>query len=300
MSKLSISDFLNYLLLEKRYSIKTVQSYKNDLEQFSLFAKSQYQLSQLQNANHTQIRSWLASLSNQNHSPKTIVRKISSLKAYYKYLQKNEVISQSPMAKIISPKVPKPLPAFVNEKNMKALMQQHENDEENDFSLFTDKLILEILYQTGMRRAELLNLKLENLDTYAHTLKVLGKGNKERIIPIHPSLTKLIEDYIVKRNQLQQVSHSNILTLPNGKPLYEKYIYLIVKKNLKQVSTLPKNSPHLLRHTFATNMLNRGADLNAVKELLGHSSLASTQVYTHNSIEKLKDIYKKAHPKADE
>jgi integrase/recombinase XerC len=293
---LLISGFTAYLQFEKRYSEKTVQAYQHDLEQFFLYLKSQFGDTAIQQISHIHIRSWLAQLREFSISAKSVNRKISTLKSFYKYLLRKEVVKSSPMAKIISPKNVKRLPVFVNERSMEDLMQNDIFPE--GFNGQTDQLIMELLYQTGMRRAELLGLQISDFDASNQTIKVLGKGNKERIIPLQAALCKLIRDYIFARNQVKDLQHSFLLSFENGKPLYEKYIYNTVKKYLNLVTTLGKKSPHVLRHTFATHILNKGAELNAVKELLGHASLAATQVYTHNTIDQLKEVYKKAHPKA--
>lgn len=291
-----ISGFTDYLQYEKRYSIHTVQAYQNDLEQFFLFIRSQFEHTDIKTISHIHIRSWLAQLKEMETGSRSINRKISTLKSFYRFLLKKEFVVENPMGKIISPKNSKRLPVFVNENNMANLMEQPLFSD--DFKGKTDKLILELLYQTGMRRAELLGLQLVNVDASNKTVKVLGKGNKERLIPIQTELCKLLQEYIQARSTVESLTHSNLLTFENGKPLYEKYIYLTVKKYLSLITTIDKKSPHVLRHTFATHILNKGADLNAVKELLGHANLSATQVYTHNTIEKLKEVHKKAHPKA--
>lgn len=291
-----ISGFTDYLQYEKRYSIHTVQAYQNDLEQFFLFIRSQFEHTDIKTISHIHIRSWLAQLKEMETGSRSINRKISTLKSFYRFLLKKEFVVENPMGKIISPKNSKRLPVFVNENNMANLMEQPLFSD--DFKGKTDKLILELLYQTGMRRAELLGLQLVNVDASNKTVKVLGKGNKERLIPIQTELCNLLQEYILVRSTVESLTHSNLLTFENGKPLYEKYIYLTVKKYLSLITTIDKKSPHVLRHTFATHILNKGADLNAVKELLGHANLSATQVYTHNTIEKLKEVHKKAHPKA--
>lgn len=293
---LKISEFIDYLQYEKRYSLHTVQAYNRDLEQFFLFIQSNFEELELVAIKHTHIRSWLATLKENDLEAKSINRKISTLKSFYKFLLKKGIVTISPMSKIISPKNNKRLPVFVNETNMENLLETI--DFPTDFKGKTDRLILELLYQTGMRRAELIGLNLISFDAYLDQLKVLGKGNKERIIPISKELTLLIKDYIVERNKLETIQTDALLTLENGKALYPKYVYNTVTRYLGATTTLDKKSPHVLRHTFATHLLNKGADLNAVKELLGHANLTATQIYTHNTIEKLKDIYKKAHPKA--
>lgn len=292
----AITEFIQYLQYEKRYSTHTVQAYQSDLEQFFLFTELHYSDTPIAHIQHFHIRSWLASLKENDLESRSINRKISTLKSFYKFLLRKGEVSQSPMSKIISPKNAKRLPVFVNQSNMESLLDQAEFPTEYKGHL--DRLILEILYQTGMRRAELLGIKLHDVDLYNHQIKVLGKGNKERIIPIAGELQLLIESYIEMRNQLEHPNETLLLLRENGKPLYPKYVYNVVTAYLGMSTTLDKKSPHVLRHTFATHLLNQGADLNAVKELLGHANLTATQIYTHNTIEKLKDIYKKAHPKA--
>ena len=292
-----ISEFIDFLATEKRYSINTVQAYKRDLELFFYYINSSYEINDIERVSHIHIRSWLAHLKENQQENRSINRKISTLKSFYNYLLINDKVKTSPMSKIISPKNAKRLPVFVNEQNMQDLLVNN-HSEETDITVQTNQLILEILYQTGIRRAELLGLKLADIDVYSSSIKVLGKGNKERIIPIMKDLSVSIEKYIELRNSIENVNHTHLLILKNGKPVYAKYIHNAVHDSLSQTTTISKKSPHVLRHTFATHMLNQGADLNAVKELLGHSSLAATQIYTHNTIEKLKEIHKKAHPKA--
>ena len=289
-----IQAFLDYLRFEKRYSQHTIISYQNDLEQFFAFL-SQYGDVEITAITTSYIRSWLAELKGESISSKSINRKISSLKSFFKFFMKQGVIKQTPMTTIVSPKINKRLPVFVEEKNTNTLFSYVEFND--NWMGRTDRLILILFYNTGMRLSELINLKEKNIDTYYSQIKVLGKGNKERIIPVLKELSKEIENYIgSKPVKLEGVTE--VLVNEKGKPLYPKYVYNTVKKYLNAVTTLDKKSPHVLRHTFATHLMNNGADLNAVKELLGHASLAATQVYTHNTIETLKDIYKKAHPKA--
>jgi integrase/recombinase XerC len=291
-----VSEFIGYLQHEKRYSTHTVQAYQRDLEQFFLYLHVNYEAAEASEISHIHVRSWLASLRENDIEARSINRKISSLKTFFKYLLKKGFVTASPMAKIISPKNTKRLPVFVNETNMENLLERIEFP--TDFTGQTDRLIIEILYQTGMRRAELLQLKLSQVDAYNRSLKVLGKGNKERIIPISAELVALIKQYIDLRTSIEHTDHDILLVLQNGKPLYPKYVHATVTRYLGLATTLDKKSPHVLRHTFATHLLNEGADLNAVKELLGHANLTATQIYTHNTIAKLKEVYKKAHPKA--
>ena len=289
-----IQSFLDYLRFEKRYSQHTLISYQNDLEQFFAFL-TQYDNLAIEAITPIYIRSWLAELKEESISAKSINRKISALKSFFKFMMKQGVIDQTPMATVVSPKINKRLPAFVEEKNTNTLFTHVEFSD--DWKGKTEWLILALFYNTGMRVSELINLKENQVDENYGQLKVLGKGNKERIIPISKELLTEIKNYVAQK-PLRLEGVTEIFVNEKGKPLYSKYIYNSVKKYLSAVTTLEKKSPHILRHTFATHLMNNGADLNAVKELLGHSSLAATQVYTHNTIEKLKDIHKKAHPKA--
>lgn len=292
-----IQPFLDYLKFEKRYSQHTVVSYQNDLEQFFQFLISQFDGPELKEIRATFIRSWLAEMREEKITPKTLNRKISSLKSFFKNQVKLGVIAQTPMTTIVSPKMNKRLPSFVAQKDMENLRSNVNFPA--TWKGRTDELVLNIFYNTGMRLSELVNLKESSIDASNSQLKVLGKGNKERIIPISADLIRQIADYTREKRKQFEANDLDVLFLnEKGKPLYAKYVYLVVKQNLSQVTTLQKKSPHVLRHTFATHLTNNGADLNAVKELLGHSSLAATQIYTHNTIDKLKDIYKKAHPKA--
>ncbi len=287
-----IQSFIDYLKFEKRYSEHTVRSYHDDLAGFFEFLDLQFGNLSLSEISPAFIRSWLASLKEEGMSSKSINRKISSLKSFFKYQLRTGALKQTPMSQIISPKTGKRLPVFVEQQDMQTLFSQVEFPA--NWQGQTDKLLLSIFYQTGMRLSELINLRESQVDFGNRTIKVLGKGNKERIIPVGEHLLKQIKGYSEQKKEATDY----LLTNEKGKKLYPKYAYLAVKKYLGAITTIDKKSPHVLRHTFATHLANSGADLNAVKELLGHSSLASTQVYTHNSIEKLKDVYKKAHPKA--
>jgi integrase/recombinase XerC len=290
-----VNSFLSYIEFEKRYSQHTLTSYKTDLEQFSTYLTTSYQISNPAEANYNIIRSWILSLVENEISAKTINRKIACLRSYYKFLLKKGTITKDPTLKIKTPKVKKSLPVFVEEENMAKLLNQFEFDE--GFEGFRDKLILEFLYGTGVRLSELINIKEVDINGFESTVKVLGKGNKQRIIPINKTLLELIDIYKNKKREAMVVNEFLIVT-DNGEQSYPMFIYRIVKKYLSLITTAEKKSPHVLRHTFATHLLNKGADLNAIKDLLGHSSLAATQVYTHNSIEKLKAIFDQAHPKS--
>jgi integrase/recombinase XerC len=291
-----IQPFLDYLKFEKRYSRHTVISYETDLTSFFDYVITQYEETPLNRLSHIYIRSWLASLKDEGLTAKSINRKISSLKSFFKYQLKTGAIGQTPMAKIVSPKNEKRLPGFVADKDMKVLFEHVEFPDTWEGK--TERLLLVLFYNTGMRLSELINLKDSQVNSSNHSLKILGKGNKERIVPISPQVLEEIKNYQAIRNGLFPEKTGLLLVAEQGKPLSSRKVYTSVKKYLSLVTTIEKRSPHVLRHTFATHLTNNGADLNAVKELLGHSSLAATQVYTHNTIEKLKNIYKKAHPKA--
>jgi len=289
--------FLKYLQYEKRCSPNTVTAYANDLKQFYDYLSETYEISDIKEVNHSFIRSWIISMMEKSITPRSINRKITTLKTYYKFLLREGVITQNPMLKIQSPKTSKRLPVFVDKTNMDQLLDHIEFSE--DYTGRRDKFIIELFYVTGMRLAELVNLKVDSLDLYNNSLKVLGKRNKERIIPFSHSMKDLILKYIESRNSIKNSKNSDYLFLSKkGVQIKRKMVQSLVKKYLGMVSTIDKKSPHVLRHSFATNMLNNGADINSVKEILGHASLAATQVYTHNTIEKLKNIYKQAHPKA--
>jgi len=288
-----IQDFLNYIKFEKRYSQHTLISYQNDLEQFFTFL-TEYDSPPIPKITSTFIRSWLAKLKGQEKlTAKSINRKISTLKSFFKYQLKNGVIKASPMTTITSPKIGKRLPQFLKETDVETLFKHVEFPD--DWNGRTSRLILLLFYSTGIRLSELINLEETQLDPYNRQIKVLGKGNKERIIPVSAELIKELTEFVACS---PEKGVPNVFVTEKGKPLNPKSVYTSVKKYLSVVTTMEKKSPHILRHTFATHLMNNGADLNAVKELLGHSSLAATQVYTHNTIEKLKDVFKKAHPKA--
>ncbi|MEO5683690.1 MAG: tyrosine-type recombinase/integrase [Chitinophagaceae bacterium] len=289
--------FINYLKFEKRYSQHTIVSYRTDLEQFFAYISSQYDAAALADIATTYIRSWLAEMKSEKITAKTINRKVSSLKSFFKYQLKTGGIAASPMWSVTTPKISRRLPEFVKEQDMQDMFQYLPFPD--DWKGKTDRLLLMLFYQTGMRLSEQVNLKESQVDFSKSVIKVLGKGNKERVVPVSAQLLAEMKAYQqAKRQEIQHADKTCFFVLESGKQLYTKYVYLIVKKYLSAVTTLNKKSPHILRHTFATHLTNNGADLNAVKELLGHSSLASTQVYTHNNIEKLKEAHKKAHPRA--
>lgn len=292
-----LQPFFDYLKFEKRYSPHTLKSYHTDLLAFFDYVVVQYGQTPVEQVSHIYIRSWLASLKDGGLKAKSINRKISSLKSFFKYEVKIGAIKQTPMAKVTSPKQEKRLPYFVPDKDMTALFEEIHFPA--NWKGQTDKLLLQLFYQTGMRLSEAIGLKETAVNFSVATLKVLGKGGKERMIPVQPLLAKALQDYTEKkRSAFTEGVAENLLVSDKGKPLQPRSVYRTVNGYLNQITTIQKRSPHVLRHTFATHLMNNGADLNAVKELLGHSSLAATQVYTHNTIEKLKSVYKNAHPKA--
>lgn len=299
--------FLQYLQFEKRYSAHTVLAYQTDLVQFFDFIQTDFGGMDLPAIGHTHIRSWLAGLKASGHAARTLNRKLSSLRAFFKYMVRTGGLPKSPMGKVVAPKAEKRLPAFLSEQDVRRLFAETPGPDqpprfpEDDYNLQTDRMLLLLFYHTGMRLSEALGVQEKNIQLATGSLKVLGKGNKERIIPITRTLSEAIRVYQAqKRKHLAAPAHTSGVLLLNekGNPLQPREAYSRVKKHLDAVTTISKRSPHVLRHTFATHLTNKGADLNAVKELLGHSSLAATQIYTHNTIEQLKNIYKKAHPKA--
>ena len=302
-----IQSFIDYLKFEKRYSAHTIRSYHDDLVQFFNFLDNQFGSIKIKEISQSFVRSWLASLKDDDITARTINRKISTLKSFFKYQLKNGRIESTPMFNITAPKISKRLPVFIKEKDVADLTKSLKTRTEDWDSLNT-KMLVTVFYSTGMRLSELINMKEKQVDFSRKQLKILGKGNKERIIPAGEELLFTIRDYINEKRKafaplptdaVGEKPDDVLLVSSKGKKLYPKYAYNLVKAILsEEVKHLDKKSPHVLRHTFATHLMNNGANLDAVKELLGHASLASTQVYTHNTIEKLKNVYKKAHPKA--
>ncbi|NBX10732.1 MAG: integrase [Chitinophagaceae bacterium] len=288
--------FLDQLKYERRLSPHTQLAYKKDLSDWSTYLAGEMGVNQLPEVNASQIRSWLASLRASGISSRSIVRKISALKSFYKFLLRKGVVEKNPLVQISSPKISKSLPVFIREEEA-AQMGQTLAIASEDWKGFNARLLVTLFYYTGMRLSELINLKEEQLELSRSQLKVLGKGNKERIIPLHADLIALIKEYIQKKQDQFTSTESYLLLTESGKKLYPRYAWQLVNQVLGAATTVQKKSPHVLRHSFATHLLNNGADLNAVKELLGHSSLAATQVYTHNTIEKLKEVHRKAHPR---
>lgn len=288
--------FIEYLTVEKKYSAHTVSAYHKDLLQFQEYVAAQYGVLPLNEISHQHVRSWLAQLLAQKVKATSVNRKISSLKSFFKHLKRIGMLQGTPMAKVQAPKKPKQLPVFVEKSKLTALTETILPEEGDDLYSQRNRLVVELLYGTGMRLSELISLKEDDVDYYSSTLKVLGKRNKERIIPINKTLLQLIKNYSDLKLENED---KNVYLLSNkGKKMYPKLVYNIVKGNLSSVTTVKKRSPHVLRHSFATHLLENGADLNAIKELLGHANLAATQVYTHNTIERLKDVHKKSHPKS--
>lgn len=292
-----ISNFLTYLQHEKRYSSHTLLAYETDLRQFEQYLQQNFELTLL-TSKAPQVRSFMMALMDNQISANAVNRKISSLRSFYKYLQREGTLAANPMLLIRAPKIPKRLPVFIEEHKLDQLLDS-QTIFTDDFASKRDKIVLELLFGTGIRLAELLLLKDTDINAYESTIKVLGKRNKERIVPLYATLLKQVEEYIALKSVQNFNNKTTTLIVTNtGTGAYPKMIYLMVHRYLTLISTQDKKSPHVLRHSFASSLLNRGADLNAIKELLGHAGLAATQVYTHNSVERLKSIYKQAHPKA--
>ncbi len=292
---MNIQSFLQYIRFEKRFSAHTVKAYQSDLEQFSKYLQATYEVSESSEVIHPMIRSWMVFMMESGVTSRSINRKITTLKTFFKFQLRKQELIVNPMLKVQAPKTSKRLPVFIDQSKMDILF-----DKENfgvGFEGFRDLLVLELLYSTGMRLSELIGLTDLSVDPFQCQLKVLGKRNKERIIPFTNKLKYVILKYVEERKKIFP-SASSFFVTDSGKPMYPKFVYRIVTRRLAEVTTLDKKSPHVLRHTFATHMLNNGADINSVKELLGHANLSATQVYTHNTIEKLKKVYKQAHPRA--
>ncbi len=290
------NSFKDYLMLEKKYSLHTINGYSNDINFFEKFLLKEFDQNNLIEVNYSQIRSWIVSLSDNGLSNSSINRKIASLKAFYKFLLKTKQIEASPLLKHKALKAPKKLQIPFSEKELDLVLNQIKYPE--GFEGIRDKLIIDLFYTTGIRRAELINLKIQNIDLSNATIKVLGKRNKERIVPILPIIVNEINNYLNERLQLELVNDDKyFFLLLKGVKLNDSFVYRLINYYFSTVSEKVKKSPHILRHTFATHLLNNGADINSVKELLGHSSLASTQVYTHSSLAELKKVYNVAHPR---
>lgn len=296
-NSVEIQSFLDYLQFEKRYSPHTIISYQTDINAFFVYIDFRYGKLPLTEITHSLIRSWLADLKENKLTSKSINRKISTLRSFFKYHLKRGAIAIVPTAKLIAPKISKRLPVFVKESETMQLLETLNNSTE-DWKTLNARMLISLFYATGMRLSELISLKEKQLDPARLQVRVLGKGNKERILPVSKEVVHEIKKYQELKKKTFENKEDFLLVTEKGKKIYPKYAWLLVNEYLGKTSTLDKKSPHVLRHTFATHLMNNGADLNAVKELLGHASLAATQVYTHNTIEKLKDIHKKAHPKS--
>jgi len=289
--------FLQYLKIEKRYSLHTVRSYQNDLDQFFAWLSENGTEAGIQEVTSPQVRGWIVSLMNAGISASSVHRKISCLRVFSRWLRKEGIMKNDPLEKVVLPKQKKRLPLFVGERALDELLDNYNFGD--DFHGIRNRTIIEMLYLTGMRRAELTGLRNSDIDLHEATIKVTGKRNKQRIIPVTKAFVTRLEDYIKLRNDFTgNDSNDWFFITDKGNKLYDKYVYNTVKEYLEMVTTIEKKSPHVLRHTFATHMLNRGADLNTIKEFLGHANLSATQIYTHNTFEKLKKIYKQAHPRA--
>jgi len=290
-----VNSFLEYLMFERNYSRHTVVAYKKDINSFYEFCVNEFDLGSLAEVNYSQIRAWIVMLVDEGISNSSINRKISSLKSFYKFLQKTEQVKKNPLVKHKALKVAKKVQVPFTVKEINKVIDALELEE--DFTSLRNKLMVELFYSTGMRRAELIGLKVGSVHMEAQTLKVLGKRNKERLLPLIPSVLGTLRKYLIVRRGLK-FETDYLLVTEKGNKIYETLVYRVINSYFSKVSTKVKKSPHILRHSFATHLLNQGADLNSVKELLGHSSLASTQVYTHNSLEKIKEMYNQAHPRS--
>ena len=295
--------YIDYLRFEKRYSAHTILAYHTDLDDFTKFLLLQYSFTDLLQADHNIIRSWLISLIDRKISSRSINRKLSTLKSFYRYCQKQGLITNSPMLKVVAPRTSKQLPAFLTRDNLDDLLTKVEFTQ--DYEGCRDKMIITLFYATGIRRTELVQIMISDLDFEKGTLKVLGKRNKERIVPLGENVINMLKEYLDYRDEFLTENNNDfrnnnysLFVTSKCSSVYSRLVHNIVHKYLSLIALNSKLSPHVLRHTFATHMLDDGADLNAIKEILGHSSLAATQVYTHNTIEKLKTIYKQAHPRA--
>jgi len=292
----TIKQFIKYLRFEKRYSPHTILAYENDLSAFKSFLSETYEINDLTIADTQHIRSWVVSLMRSDIANATINRKVASLKSFYKYLQIHFDSSQNPISGVVTPKIRKRLPTFVKTTEITDLLNSF--IETDDYVSIRDKMVIELLYVTGIRRSELMGLTYQSINFHKGLIKVLGKRQKERLIPISKDLCSKLQAYWSIRQENFQTDDRHFFLTKKGKPLYPKAIYNIVRKYLEGFTTVEQKSPHTLRHSFATHLLNNGAELNAIKELLGHESLAATQVYTHTTLSKLKSAYLKAHPKA--
>jgi integrase/recombinase XerC len=299
--KTDINLFAGYLRVEKKYSEHTVLSYVNDLTGLYDYCKTEYTINEITQITHLHIRSWIVEMISHEMSSVSVNRKISALRSFYKWLIRRGMIDHNPMLKITAPKMPKRLPVVVQEINMQKLSEKPIVISENPktaYAVVRDNFIIVLLYSIGIRRAELVGLKVSDFDFFRKEVRIVGKGNKVRSIPLTDTLTDQLKAYLEVRQYHNVAGLDTLFLADSGKPIYPRLVHDIVRRELSNLTTLSKKSPHVLRHTFATHMLDKGADLNGIKEILGHASLAATQVYTHSSIQKLKDVYNKAHPSA--
>ena len=293
----NLDTFLNYLKYEKRCSVHTVIAYEKDLDQFIQFGKELVEDFCVETTDHHLIRQWIVSMLDGGIVARSVTRKISTLKTFFKFLLREGVIAANPTDKVIIPRAPKKLPLFVQEKEMNQLLDGRNFSD--DFTGLRDKAVISLFYGTGIRLSELMHIRFADLNLTEKTVKVLGKRNKERIVPFPTEIATVLSQYISSKNELFKPAGVYLFVTDKGEPVYEKLLYRIVKKNLSMVTTIDQRSPHIIRHSYATHLLNRGAELNAIKELLGHANLAATQIYTHTTFEKLKEIYNQAHPRAE-
>lgn len=294
-----IDSFLQHIKYEKRFSGHTVISYENDLTQFRDFIKKEYLQEDISDVTYMMIREWFSVLMENEISAVSVRRKKAALNSFYKFLLREGKIEENPVSRVISPKAGKRLPVFVPEEQMSRLFSD-DIDFGSGFKSKRDKMILEMLYATGMRLSELVNLKDQDVNTSEMYIRVIGKRNKERIVPLGNNLIRIINEYRFEKQEIEEIYGKSDLfyITEKGKKIYQKLVYRVVNYYLSVSASISKKSPHILRHTFATHMLNKGADINAIKEILGHENLSATQIYTHNTIDKLKTIYKQAHPRA--
>ncbi|GAA4467186.1 tyrosine recombinase XerC [Nemorincola caseinilytica] len=291
-----ITDLLHYMRFEKRYATHTIAAYTRDLTQFRHHLATVYNIDDPKVVTHFHVRSWLAAQKNeQKDTARTLNRKLSSVSVLYKYLRKTGHITHDPVRKLHAQRLPERLPTYIKEHEAEHMLEELRFAE--GYAGLTERLICELLYATGMRRAELMQLKEKDIEWGLKQVRILGKGNKERLMPVSEALLDTVRYYIQAKRELPEYDTTVLLTLESGKPLYANYVYRVVKKYLAASTTLAKKSPHVLRHSFATHLLNNGANIQAIKDLLGHSSLAATQIYTHNNIDKLKDIHRQNHPR---
>ena len=295
MGEGELSGFVHYLKFERRYSLHTIEAYERDVEQFEAYLEIHYQIPAIAAATHFHVRSWLASLKEQSLTARSLNRKLSALSSFFVHLQKNGQVTNNPVRKLHAQRLPERLPAALRETETEQLLTGANYPD--GFEGTTIRLICEVLYATAMRRSELMNLREDDIEWGRKLIRILGKGNKERLVPAEDALLNHMRAYLDEKKQLQICDNPYFFNLANGKPLYAVYINRVVKAHLQQVTTANKKTPHVLRHSFATHMLNNGANIQAIKDLLGHSSLAATQIYTHNDISRLKEIHKQSHPR---